>query len=41
MCKESMAAGTCPRCGQHMYYAEQHLAVCTAPVPVKKAKVKK
>jgi len=33
MCKESMQASTCPRCGRRMYYAEQHLLVCVSPLP--------
>lgn len=31
MCKESIAADTCPRCLRRMYYTEQHLLVCDAP----------
>lgn len=40
MCKESTLADTCPRCKRRMYYAEQHLAVCDVPAPVKAEKKK-
>jgi hypothetical protein len=38
MCKESMLADICPRCHQRMFYTEQHMLVCTAPMPAPKVK---